>query len=227
MKKLFGNSARKIKWLQEGDKNTKFFHVSTTIKRMKSKIFRIQDSYGNWVTDHNSIAAEGVEFFKDQFSASQSTYEYSLVDKVIPNPVTGDQNDALIKIPDWDEIKVAVFAMNPNGAAGPDGFGGMFYVHCWDIIKNDLFKAVQAFFYGHTFPKSWTSTLIVTIPKVDCPKSFDDMRPISLCNFCAKIISKILADRMANVLPHILLARSKVALSKGEISLRMCCLLKR
>lgn len=43
--------------------------------------------------------------------------------------------------------------MNPDGAAGPDGFGGIFFVHCWNIIKDDLTSAVQAFFNGSNLPK--------------------------------------------------------------------------
>lgn len=44
----------------------------------------------------------------------------------------------------------------------------------------------------------------MTIPKVDSPKSFGDMLPINLCNYNVKIISKILADRMALILPSII-----------------------
>lgn len=60
------------------------------------------------------------------------------------------------------------------------------------------------FFAGHPLPKVWTSTLIVPIPKVANPESFKDRRPISLCNFCSKVISKLLAARLAIVLPSII-----------------------
>lgn len=85
-----------------------------------------------------------------------------------------------------------------------DGFGGIFYSTCWDIIKMDLTAAVQAFFRGCCLPKTWSSTLIVAIPKGSNPTNFGDLRPISLCNYCAKVISKVLADRMALILPCII-----------------------
>lgn len=144
-----------------------------------------------------------MEFFKSQFSAPQQNFDFPLISKLIPPIVSAEQNNAVSKMPSEEEIKGAVTSMNLNGAAGPDGFNGYFYVKSWDIIKSDLIAAVQNFFQGQNLPRSWTSTLIVTIPKIDNPKSFGDMRPISICNYNVKIISKIIADRMAQILPHI------------------------
>ena len=110
----------------------------------------------------------------------------------------------LIKVPSLEAVYDAIKDMNPEGAVGPDGFGGTFYVHCWNIMKANLYAAVQAFFHGYYLPKAWSSTLILPVPKVSNPNNFGDMRPISLCNLCAKIILKVLTDRMVVILPHII-----------------------
>lgn len=39
---------------------------------------------------------------------------------------------------------------------------------------------------------------------MDNPSTFSDLRPISLCNFCAKIISKIITNRLGPILPQII-----------------------
>lgn len=157
-----------------------------------------------WVTDQKGLAETGVAYYQNLFRSEQPSYDYTLIQKYIPQLITNDQNSILIRVPNEDEIKSAVHSMNPEEAAGPDGFGGVFYIACWEIIKSDLIAAVQSFFYGQSLPRTWTSTLLVMVPKVASPITFGDLRPISLCTYSAKIISKILADRMAIFLPSII-----------------------
>src|SRR5947208_2149792 len=80
----------------------------------------------------------------------------------------------------------------------------VFFLQCWDIIKTDLLEAISEFFVRGHLPKSWTSTLIVPIPKMSNPETFKELRPISLCNFLSKIVFKLLALRLAPILPLII-----------------------
>jgi len=49
----------------------------------------------------------------------------------------------LIKCPNFLEIKTIIFNLNGNSAPSPDGFGGVFYHSCWDIIGTDVCNVVQ------------------------------------------------------------------------------------
>jgi hypothetical protein len=53
-------------------------------------------------------------------------------------------------------------------------------------------------------PGSYNSTFLVLIPKVDFPDTFDDFRPISLCNCLYKIISKVIVVRIKPLLSNVI-----------------------
>lgn len=61
-------------------------------------------------------------------------------------------------------------------------------------------EAVADFFAGASIPRGIAATMIVLIPKKN-PSKWSEFRPISLCNVMNKIISKLLASRMAPLVP--------------------------
>lgn len=63
---------------------------------------------------------------------------------------------------------------------------------------------VQGFFLGDRLHRTVKSALITLIPRVETPTALSDFRPISLSTFGSKIITKILANRFAYVLPQVI-----------------------
>jgi hypothetical protein len=49
--------------------------------------------------------------------------------------------------------------MSLEKAPGPDGFTGAFYKQCWDIIKDDLYMALQRVFNQHG--NTWSPMLFI------------------------------------------------------------------
>ncbi|GAU27921.1 hypothetical protein TSUD_160160 [Trifolium subterraneum] len=126
-----------------------------------------------------------------------------LADKVIPKLVTDEVNVVLTMMPSHDEVQAAVFALNKDSAPGPDGFGAFFYQHYWDIVKNDVIRAVLQFFTSSWILPGFNSNIIALLPKTPDASSIDHYRPIAMANFKFKVISKIIADRLASILPSI------------------------
>ncbi|XP_061993650.1 uncharacterized protein LOC133711562 [Rosa rugosa] len=65
---LFWRQKSRDKWLLDGDRNTRFFHLTTLIRRKKNKIEGLFDSHGAWFTDSESMKNISVDFFTDLFS---------------------------------------------------------------------------------------------------------------------------------------------------------------
>ena len=66
---IFWRQKSRVKWLQEGDKNTSFFHQSVMANRAKLHIHKLQDDEGNWITDPTAMGNLAVDFYKKLFSA--------------------------------------------------------------------------------------------------------------------------------------------------------------
>ncbi|XP_030479434.1 uncharacterized protein LOC115696684 [Cannabis sativa] len=114
-----------------------------------------------------------------------------------------DANALLQSILD-EEVKVAVFSMHPDKAPGPDGMGPGFFQHHWDIVGSDVTNLVKEFFATEVLPEGLNDTNLVLISKKKNFVTMSDLRPISLCNVLYKIISKVLANRMRDLIDCII-----------------------
>ncbi|XP_071926190.1 uncharacterized protein [Coffea arabica] len=199
----FWKQKARVRWLKEGDKNSKYLHAVVAERRSRAIIHRIRGADGFWVESGDLIGREAVSFFQGLFTAESypSTYEFL---NAIPKLVTDQDNSGLMEPPTLAEVKKVVFSMDRESAAGPDGFTGEFFIFAWDVVAEDVYKAVLSFFCGAELPRSITATNIVLIPKVQCPQDFTQYRPISLCNFINKVLSRILSDRLAQILPRLI-----------------------
>lgn len=117
----------------------------------------------------------------------------------------------LIRAVTKDEVYYTLLDLPYGKSLGPNGFNVEFYSSFWHVLEDHFFTAICHFFENCIMPSSWGKTFIVLIPKKDKPRFVSDYRPISLCNVCFKIISKLLANRLKIVLPH-LIGREQVGL---------------
>jgi len=192
----------KVKWHCDGDRNTAYFHRVAKIKSASSLITSL--NLGDTViTDTKEISEHIINHFSTLFNNTSNTCDNGLVDEVIPHLITDRINSMLTLLPSEDEIFQAIFSLNKDSAPGPDGFGALFFQTYWSIIKLDVTKAVLQFFSTGWILPNFNSNNIVLIPKTNNAGTINDYRPIAIANFKFKIISKILADRLAKIMPAI------------------------
>lgn len=79
-----------------------------------------------------------------------------------------------------------------------------FFQKCWSIKKSDLTGVIHDFFSGKMIPKYFLHSCIVLLTKVSNPTKLTEIRPISLCNFTSKIISKIVSSKVSPNLPKLI-----------------------
>ncbi|XP_042950095.1 uncharacterized protein LOC122282210 [Carya illinoinensis] len=193
----------RINWLTTTDLNTKFYHLSTTIRRRRNGIDSIKLGPGNWTMDQNIIESTFINYFESIYASTNPSFPENL-ENLFVSQISGEENDILIAIPSDDEILGALKQIPNNKAPGPDGMTGLFFKHYWHIIKQDVIAAVQNFFRSGRLLKQINHTHIALIPKNASPSTPQHYRPISLTNVIYKLITKILANRLKNILPSII-----------------------
>jgi len=106
-----------------------------------------------------------------------------------------------------DEVWSIVKDMPLDKAPGPDGFTGRFYKTCWSIIKLDVLTALDAIQQGHVFKfRLLNSAFITLLPKKVDAVEIKDFRPISLIHSFTKLVTKLMANRLAPLLPSLVSA---------------------
>ncbi|XP_075084878.1 uncharacterized protein LOC107761180 [Nicotiana tabacum] len=129
-------------WFDEDDRNTRFFHNYINGKRQKLQLKRIQNLDGAWLESQELMSLAAVEFFRRQFTQESNPTNFDILNN-IPAMVTMERNMKLCRFPSFEEVKHAVFTLSGDSASGPDGFTGLFYQHCWEIVGEDIFNMVE------------------------------------------------------------------------------------
>lgn len=90
--------------------------------------------------------------------------------KFIPKLVTAEENQNLNRPITLEEVRTMVFKMSPDKSPGPDGFQALFFQRCWDILGEDLWRAIEASRNGGSLLAKINYSFFTLIPKKECPE---------------------------------------------------------
>lgn len=97
-------------------------------------------------------------------------------------------------------IKRPVWDYGTSKAPGPDGFSFGFIKRYWDRLEDDLVAFVMHYHSHLNIPKGCNASIFIVIPKVRDTKFVRDFRAISLMSCQYKIIDKLLANKLMEVI---------------------------
>ncbi|XP_024009777.1 uncharacterized protein LOC112085044 [Eutrema salsugineum] len=116
------------------------------------------------------------------------------------------------------EIRSDLHSIPSNKTPGSDGFTAVFYIAAWPIISADFVVAVQSYFLYGFMPHGVNATMLCLAPKTIDAQTMCDYRPIACCNLIYKVISKIIANRLKQILPEGMVSNQS-AFIKGRLLL--------
>ncbi|XP_011079174.1 uncharacterized protein LOC105162752 [Sesamum indicum] len=194
----------KIHYLKEGDRNTKFFHDMVKRNAARNSITAVTRADGTIITSADEIAQEFVDYYTSLLDTKSHTIP---VDDGVFDcgpKLSSELIDELCREVTAVEVKDAIFNINDNKAPGPDGYSSYFFKKAWNVVGNQVCRAVLDFFQNGRMLRQLNHTVIAPVSKSEHSSSVADYRPISCCNIIYKAITKIISDRVAPALEHLI-----------------------
>ncbi|XP_026428504.1 uncharacterized protein LOC113324400 [Papaver somniferum] len=218
-KSSFGNIQTNISTIKKDLADPQLFKPTDTgntsrLKAILEYLYNLEELY--W-----KDKSMEVWFMEDYFKSLYSSHPQQFQDEILddfPIKFSAEDNTLLIMPLSLEEIKNVVFQMGGKKAPGPDGFTSIFYQKYRDIVGDAVIDMTQTCFRIEHIAKVFNHTNIAIIPKVPLAELVTQYRPIGLCNFIYKILSKNLANRLEPFMNNII-SQNKIAfIPKRSIS---------
>uniref|UniRef100_A0A8C9CHT3 RNA-directed DNA polymerase n=1 Tax=Phocoena sinus TaxID=42100 RepID=A0A8C9CHT3_PHOSS len=176
-------------------------------KREKTQINRIRNEKGEVTTDTAEIQKIMRDYYKrlqankiDNLEEMDKSLEMHNLQR-LNQKETENMNRPITST----EIETVIQNLTTNKSRGPDGFTGKFYQIFREELTPILLRLFQNTAEGGTLPNSFYKATITLIPKTDKGVTKKEhYRPISLMNTDAKILNKILANRIQQHIKRII-----------------------
>lgn len=153
-------------------------------------------------------------FFKDLFDLLG--YGFQVLDLDVLKLYPDSPNVTQLVIPFSEhEVSSVVSNLASNKACGSDGLPNEFLKEFWPSLKGNIMKIVHDFAESRLDLTEVNRANVIFIPKNDSATRTKDFRPISIINLIPKLISKLLANRLAKVLPD-LISMEQTAFMRGR-----------
>ncbi|XP_062112554.1 uncharacterized protein LOC133823726 [Humulus lupulus] len=202
---MFLAQKAKINWVKNSDENTAIFHASLKVRRAQNRINSIRNESGIWIDKPEEIQQAFLSYYQNLLGTSMSNRSKVFQSVVAAGLLLSEEHIQVLQQPfTIQEVKDAIFAIPGMKAPGPDGFGSYFYHDNWDLVGEGVGTAVINFLNTGKILKEINTTTITLIPKVKCPDSVKDFRPISCCNVIYKAATKVICSRLRQILPEII-----------------------
>ncbi|GAA0176383.1 hypothetical protein LIER_29387 [Lithospermum erythrorhizon] len=210
---LYWQARARDQHLKARDKNTKYFHALTIMRRSQNLIMGLEDGDGTWVENGGRIKEVVLHYFENIFRANEVCQPDNVLG-VVSGRVTSEMNQQLTKRISCELVKKVVFEMPPDKSPGPDGMTVCFFQKIWDIVSFDISNVVDSFFFSCDFLRKVNNTHICLVPKATYPRN---MTRFSLSAYSAFLPGRIISDNI--LIAHEMLHFMKTNKSGKESSM--------
>lgn len=189
----------KVRWLAEGEKPTKYF-LGLEKKIGQGKVIRQLYDGDVLVEGTRRVLEVEKDFYEKLYSSGDATRDvgdgaFSVSEE---NQLTREENGWVSRAISKEELEKELNKMKSNKSPGSDGLTVNFYKKFWSIVQELFYEMVKCVHSEQKMTAEQKRGIITVIPKKGGDKRFiTNWRPITLLNVDYKVISKVIAARIA------------------------------
>ena len=195
------------KWLEEGEKNCKYFYNLEKRNANFTSLFKLKVN-GQVSEDPNVISSCVAHFYEKLYTSKidlGSSSDFLSTIKENAKHISEDLKEVCDHEITLCELKMNIAKLKDNKAPGNDGLSSEFYKEFQDDISEFLLCVFKEAIENGKLPPSMSQGLISLIPKPDKDRlSLDNWRPITLINNDSKLLASIFAKRLKACLHSII-----------------------
>ena len=199
----------RAKWIQEGEKCTKYF-CNLEKRNYVDKTFNyIETEEGEIINEPNKIKTQVKSFYENLYKSKEPDIvdvDLTSINSLQEAPRLSEQESIAIEGEiSLKEALESLKKMENNKSPGSDGYTAEFYKFFWNDIGVFLVRSINEGFLNGQMSVTQRRGIITCIPKEGKEKQFlKNWRPITLLNTAYKIASACIAQRLKSVLPTII-----------------------
>ena len=155
----------------------------------RGSLHSITSSFANIGDACSAVNSHFVSLFKQEFPVDNTSYLFS---DSTPLPVDDFE---LLNL--FSKIKL-------RSAPGPDGLPTFLFKHHGILLTLPVKHLFNLCLQRGYFPENLKRAVVVPLPKVKSPKSFSDLRPISLTSIISKLLERVILSRTKDLFSSII-----------------------
>ena len=195
----------KIQYLEEGEKCTKFFFDLEKYNYNKKHIRKLKLVDNSTITDEHKILDESAKFYEELYKSQGVSNEKDRIFFNNDMPKLSEQNklvcdERLSEAECFDVLN----SFEAHKTSGIDGLTKDFYTTFWPNISAPLLDSYNYSFQHGYLSVSQRQAVITLLDKGKDKLYLKNWRPVSLLNLDYKILTKLFANRLKEVLPSII-----------------------
>lgn len=191
----------RVNWLNLGDTNNSFFFASMKNRVTQNSITKLVSLSGTLIQKQEDIEKEVTLFYRGLFGTATEKLSAINSNSIKEGTILHREQQVRLILPITDkEIQDALWAIGDTKAPGCDIMNAYFFKKSWSTVRSDVIAAVRVFFITGIMYRPINCSNVTLIPKSQNPTRVTDFRSIAYCTTLYKIISKVITNRLREVM---------------------------